>query len=257
MKPEKKIKTSPWARFARNVRGLLALLLIPTFFGLMGCAKGEMDKTLDETLKVLEIFAPKNQIIEAEISQLEGSLLAGLRNLVYSVEFTFKAAGLEKDAQRMALIQKRLQDEPEIVNDPDRLKEIMDEVNLATTKANAITAEKKFNREKAKEFVGRGILHTGIAIVYDVKAINHAHTLIQVVPKAIEQNAMEALRLRRYLNLSRLVLTNVPDQLKQIKSINQNLQDYSKDHNIPQPSQAEIDKAVKKQAPAKIDAGDL
>ena len=234
-----------------------AVLILLALTGLLGCAQGQMDKTMDELLRVCEAFAPRNQAVEYEMNQFEGSLLSGLRNLVHSVEFTFKAAGLEKDAQRMELIQKKLQDDPKIVNDPDKLKEIMEEVNLATAKASQISRAKQFNRKKAKENVGRGILHAGIAIAYDVKAVNHGHNLIQIVPKAIDANPLEALRLRRYLNITQLAMSNLPDQIKHIKSINSNLQDYSKDHNIPQPSKAELDQAIKKEAPKEIEVGDL
>lgn len=217
---------------------LLGLLTI-------GCNTGH--KGLNDALSALDSLIPQNSAVMAQTREFKINLRKGIENLLLSVSYTFKAAGLEKDAQRMELIRKKIKEDPSLTNDPEKLKEVMAEVNLAVGKANEISAKQKFNKQEAQKYVGQGLLYTGVAIIWDVKAVNNASNLIQVVPKAIQANPLEALHLNTYLGVAQLALENIPSQLKNLKAIRDNLSDYSKKHDIEQPCKADIEEKLKQE----------
>ena len=193
-------------------------------------------------------------------------LASAIKNLAIASQQIFEAADLKEDAERMALIQQKLEQNPELLEDEEKLKEIFAEVNTAMEKISRMNYEAKLNKAKAREGIALSSLHFGIAGFYDFRAQTNAAAFINcttATANKIASNPLDAPKyapllgaIKDYVKFTKFVVSNVSDQVKHIKSISTGLKTYARNNNIEVPSEEELEKEKAKYAPD-IDQGDL
>ncbi len=193
--------------------------------------------------------------------------ISALRNLTRGAELTFEAVDLAKDAERMALIRTKLEQDPTIMEDQEKLKELLEEVNGAAEKISQMDYESKLNSSTAKKNVGEMILRFGVAGYFDTRAqasAGHfldcgAHTSTQIKdnPKMLVTHHELFSAVKDYMSVTQLVTGNIASQAKQISSISSGLIDYAQKHDIEMPTKDELEKEVKKYEPESDDEEDL
>ncbi len=193
--------------------------------------------------------------------------ISALRNLTRGAELTFEAVNLTKDAERMALIRIKLEQDPTIMEDKKKLKELLDEVNGAAEKISQMDYETKLNSSKARRNVGEIILRFGVAGYYDARAQASAgHFLncgtqtsvkIKEDPKMLMKHRELFSVVMDSISVTKLVTGNVVSQVKQISSISTGLVNYAQKHDIEMPSKDDLEQEVKKYEPESDDEEDL
>lgn len=187
------------------------------------------------------------------------NLISALRNLTWGAELTFEAADLKEEAERMAIIREKMNNDPSILEDKEKLKEILNEVNSATEKISQIDYETDLNKEKAHKNMAEMLLRFGIASFYDTKAEAHAGHLMTCTGKSIKNikdNPMTLIRhpsllisIKDYAFLANLVVNNIAGQMKQIANISSGLNAYAKRHEIKTPTKEELQEKAKEYEP--------
>lgn len=195
-----------------------------------------------------------------------GHTLSALRNLTRGAELTFEAADLSKDAERMALIRIKLEQNPDIAQDEEKLKEMLEEVDAANQKISEMDFEATLNKSKAQKNVGKMILHFGIAGYFDTRAnasaVKFLNCTVNTVEKIAENPAMLleqkdlVAAAKDYITVTKLVSGNVVSQTKQVVSISSGLVSYAREHKIEMPAKEDLKEEAQKYEP-EDDADDL
>ncbi len=236
------------ARSSRLFAALFLFVLSATAVG--GCKKGDFSQALDMAVAGAEAYiAVSGDNMEYKRQLMVKFVLKANAKFMDAVATLQEAVGNKDKADALRMKANDIMANPQNYQSEEALKEVFAASNSAAQEVSGIDAKSIDATEEAKEKMDRSYINLGMASAWDGGAITMATFLSIQAGKGIDQNDENLANYEAIASVAGMVATNLPTQIDLIGTIKDRISEYYAAHELPPPSDDEIDRKAKEEEP--------
>ncbi len=192
---------------------------------------------------------------ETVMTKFRDSLFGATKLTIEAIEAIQTAVGNKEDVVKMQQLQKDLVQAKE-ENDDEGMKKIYAQINNSASSIDRIDLMAKAKGKEAKQYIETSLLKTSVAGWLDKRAFDYAKLLVDKLPDEISSNPMQAGNLKPALSLSKMAVSELPEQIENIGIIGKKVGEYASKKGLPKPSPAKKKEIIDAEASSLSDDAD-